>query len=133
MILTVRTLTETDYDDILVGWWRDWKWTAPTKDFLPNIGIIVYDEDTPVCAGYVYTTNSSVCWVDWIISNFNYKDRKKRKEALTLLVNTLTTMSTYYNSKYCYALIKNKSLINIYKELGYIEGDSYTSEMIKIL
>jgi hypothetical protein len=32
-----------------------------------------------------------------------------------------------------YALIKNQSLIKMYEELGYIKGDSYTSEMIKVL
>jgi len=133
MIFTIRPLTENDYDNILVGWWEDWKWSAPVKDFLPNTGFIVYDENTPICAGYIYTTNSKVCWVDWIISNFNYKNKENRKKALILLIETLTNTSRYLDSKYCYALIKNKSLINIYKELGYIEGDSYTSEMIKIL
>jgi hypothetical protein len=133
MIFDIRVLKDTDYDDILVGWWKDWRWTAPPKDFLPNLGFIVYDGDTPVCAGYFYTTNSKVSWVDWIISNFNYKDKDKRKEALLLLVETLTNYAKWSGSKYSYALIKNKSLINIYKDLGYIEGDSYTSEMIKVL
>jgi hypothetical protein len=36
-------------------------------------------------------------------------------------------------SKYIYALIKNNNLVETYKNLGYIKGDSYTSEMIKIL
>lgn len=133
MIFEIRELKGTDYEDILVGWWKDWRWTAPPKDFLSNIGFIVYDGDTPVCAGYLYTTSSKVVWVDWIISNFNYKDKYKRKEALSLLVQTLTNYAKWSGSNYCYALIKNKSLINTYKDLGYIEGDSYTSEMIKIL
>jgi len=30
-------------------------------------------------------------------------------------------------------LIKNGSLIRVYEEFGYSRGDSYTSEMIKIL
>jgi hypothetical protein len=133
MIFDIRLLNDTDYEDILVGWWKDWKWEAPAKDFLPDSGFIVYDGDIPVCAGYLYTTNSGVAWVDWIISNFNYKDRENRKQALNLLVDTLTNLSKLTGFKYCYALIKNKSLINTYKELGYTEGDSYTSEMIKVL
>jgi hypothetical protein len=36
-------------------------------------------------------------------------------------------------SKYAYALIKNNSLIKTYEDLGYTKGDSYTSEMIKLL
>lgn len=133
MVFDIRLLNDTDYEDILIGWWKDWRWTAPPKDFLPNIGVIVYDGGTPICAGYIYTTNSKVAWVDWIISNFNYKNKENRKQALTLLVDTLTNISKDSGSKYCYALIKNKSLINTYKELGYTEGDLYTSEMIKVL
>ena len=59
--MEVRKLNSEDYDSILVKWWKDWRWTAPPKDFLPNNGeggFIVYDKGTPVCAGYMYVTNS---------------------------------------------------------------------------
>ena len=134
MELTIRQLNENDYQDILVKWWEEWGWTPPTKDFLSDNGMggyIVYDEDTPVCAGFIYITNSRVAWVDWIISNKEY--RGKRKEAITMLIDTLTNISKMSGSKYAYALIKNNSLIKTYEELGYTQGDTYTSEMIKLL
>ena len=82
MKFNIRKLNSLDYDSILVKWWKDWRWTAPPKDFLPENGeggFIVYDNDIPVCAGYIYMTNSKVGWCDWIISNFEYKNKKKRK------------------------------------------------------
>jgi len=136
MKFTVRKLNKTDYQDILVKWWSDWRWTAPPKDFLPDDGeggFIVYDGDTPVCAGYIYITNSKVGWCDWIISNFNYKDKTNRKEALDELIKILTHTLKLSDCKYSYALIKSDSLIERYKENGYIEGDKYTKEMIKRL
>jgi len=136
MELTIQRLTENDYDDILVGWWHDWKWTPPQKDFLPDNGtggFIVYDGEIPVCAGFVYVTNSKAAWVDWIISNKNYTDREGRRLALRLLIQSLTNVSISSGSKYIYALIKNQHLIKVYEEIGYIKGDSYTSEMIKTL
>ena len=136
MELYIRELNESDYDDILVGWWKQWKWEAPQRDFLPNDGkggIIVYDEETPVCAGFMYLTNSKVAWVDWIISNKEYTKKPQRKDAIKLLVSTLTDICKKTGSKYIYALIKNESLINTYKDLGYIQGSTYTKEMIKIL
>jgi hypothetical protein len=136
MGLTIKRLTESDYDDILVGWWSDWKWEAPHRDFLPDNGtggFIVYDGDTPVCAGFVYVTNSKATWVDWIISNKNYTDKEGRKLAIRLLIESLTNVCESSGSKYIYALIKNQHLIKVYEDLGYIKGDSYTSEMIKIL
>jgi hypothetical protein len=129
-------LRENDYAETLIGWWNQWGWQAPPQDFLPNNGengIMILDGTMPVCAGFVYLTNSKVAWVDWIISNKEYTDRAKRKEALLTLITKLTNMAHDLGSKYCYALIKNDSLINVYKECGYINGDTYTSEMIKIL
>lgn len=136
MELTIRQLNDNDYQDILVDWWKQWGWVAPEKDFLPDDGrggYIVYDGDTPICAGFIYVTNSRVAWVDWIISNKDYKEREVRKQAIGLLVESLTNISKMSGSKYAYALIKNNSLIKTYEALGYVKGDSYTSEMIKIL
>jgi hypothetical protein len=136
MDLIIKELSETDYDDILVGWWKQWGWEPPKRDFLPNDGkggIIVYDGDTPICAGFMYLTNSKVAWVDWIISNKEYTNKLQRRDAIKLLVSALTEICKKSGSKYSYALIKNESLIGMYEELGYIKGDSYTNEMIKIL
>ena len=136
MKFNVRKLNPLDYESILIKWWKDWRWTPPPKDFLPDNGeggFIVYDNDIPVCAGYIYITNSKVGWCDWIISNFDYKDKVKRKEALIELVRILTHTLKLSDCKYAYALIKSDSLIDHYKSNGYIEGDSYNKEMIKIL
>jgi hypothetical protein len=136
MELTIRQLNDNDYQDILVDWWKEWGWTAPERDFLPDDGrggYIVYDGETPVCAGFIYVTNSRVAWVDWIISNKNYREKDKRRQAIKILIDSLTNISKMSGSKYAYALIKNNSLIKTYEDLGYVKGESYTSEMIKLL
>lgn len=134
--LTIRALTEQDYHHTLCVWWKQWGWTPPPIDFLPDGGkggIIVMDAETPICAGFMYLTNSKVAWVDWIISNKEYRLKGKRKKALLELINCLTQMCKVSGSSYSYALIKHQSLVNLYKEAGYTEGDSYSSEMIKKL
>ena len=134
MKLNILPLKKTDYENILCKWWEEWRWTPPSKDFLHDDGMggfIVYDGDTPICAGFMYLTNSKAVWCDWIISNLQYKDRQKRKEALELLVQTISDIAEDLGKKYVYALIKNKPLINVYKKIGFIEGASYTHEMIK--
>lgn len=136
MGILVRALNASDYDDILVGWWKDWGWAAPAKDFLPDDatgGLIVFDGEEPVCAGFMYTTNSKVAWVDWIISSKTYRTKPTRKECLDLLIYALTHICKSKEHKYVYALIKDRNLIATYESLGYVKGDSYTSEMIKVL
>tara|TARA_R100000655_G_scaffold77184_2_gene116242 strand:+ start:7852 stop:8262 length:411 start_codon:yes stop_codon:yes gene_type:complete len=134
MGLTIRPLIDEDYDTILVEWWKDWSWKSPRKDFLPENGsggLMVMDNDIPVCAGFMYTTNSAVAWVDWIISNKNYRKKPERAIALTILVDSLTNSAKEKGFKYVYALIKHKGLIRVYEELGYTQGDSYPTELIK--
>ena len=135
-MLNVRPLTYEDYDDTLKGWWADWGWTAPTRDFLPDDGVgglMILDGDERICAGYMYATNSRVAWVDWIISNKEYRKKPQRSEAISMLIATLTEISKNTGFKYCYALIKHQNLIETYKELGYTKGDEYVGEMIKLL
>jgi hypothetical protein len=134
MKFNTTPLQHEDYDNILKGWWQDWGWVAPSRDFLPQDGqggIMVWDGDTPVCAGFLYNTNSKVAWVDWIISNKDYKE--SRKEALSILIQTLTSVAKNLDNKFAYALIKHNGLIGVYEQQGYTTGDSYNKEMIKTL
>jgi hypothetical protein len=134
MKFNTTPLQHEDYDNILKGWWKDWGWEAPSRDFLPQDGqggIMVWDGDTPVCAGFLYNTNSKVAWVDWIISNKEYKE--SRKEALSILIQTLTSVAKNLDNKFAYALIKHNGLIGVYEQQGYTTGDSYNKEMIKVL
>ena len=134
MKFTTRPLNSEDYESILVGWWKAWGWDAPLRDFLPQNGeggIMVMDGDIPVCAGFIYNTNSKVAWVDWIISNKDYKE--SRSEAIVLLVETLTSIAKNLDNNYAYALIKHKGLIKTYESLGYMQAENYNTEMIKKL
>lgn len=135
MPFIIRPLDENDYENILKNWWVEWGWQPPEKDFLPEDGkggIMVMDKDEPVCAGFMYATNSKVAWVDWIISSKTYRG-EKRKEAIKTLVHTLTNICKNSGYKYSYALIKHPNLLNTYTDLGYIKGDGYTGELIKVL
>jgi len=136
MGLYKRKITESDYDDLLVGWWKSWGWEAPPRDFLPNNGcggIIVMDGNIPVCAGFMYLTNSKAAWVDWIISNKEYRKKPLRKEAIEMLIESLTNICKSAGNKYCYALLQNSSLIKTYETIGYVRGGKDINEMIKQL
>jgi len=135
MVFRIEPIKETDYDEFLVEWWESWGWQPPKRDFLPDNGtggVCVFEDTTPICAGFLYTTNSGVAWVDWVVSNREYRKKPQRQQAIGLLVETLTNIAKRTGHKYIYALIKHRGLIETYKSLGYIEGDSYTTEMIKV-
>jgi hypothetical protein len=136
MKFNIRVLVENDYDDILVPWWKEWGWTPPVRDWLPLNGlggIMIEWDNTPVCAGFVIQTNTKVAWVDWIVSNKNFRLKTQRSDGLHLLVQTLTDVAKRQGHKYVYALLKNSPLVNVYLNNGYIKGEKYNIEMIKAL
>ena len=92
MEFNINELNPSDYDEVLVNWWKEWGWTPPPKEFLPEDGqggIMVSYKNKPVCAGFVYFTNSKVSWVEWIISDKNV-DKKLRHNAVQFLIGVLT-------------------------------------------
>jgi SAM-dependent MidA family methyltransferase len=131
MNFKARLITESDYDNILKVWWKDWRWQAPPKDFLPLDfnGIIVSNEDFDICACFIYNTNSQVSWLEFIISNFDVKDRELRKAALKFMIETVKNS---LQSKYIYTSMRNQPLINSMKDLGFVEGSKDCTELIYI-
>jgi hypothetical protein len=92
--MEVRYLDDHDYD-VLASWWKDWRWTPPPKDMLPQDGrggLMITKDGEDICAGFIYFTNSSTAWVEFIISNFQYK-QKDRKDAIILLINALSEVA----------------------------------------
>lgn len=131
--MEVRFLNDDDYKK-LSSWWKDWRWTPPPADMLPDNakgGVMVYKDGVDICAGFIYFTNSKTAWIEFIVSDFHYRENDRR-EALEFLVNVLIELAKE-NSKYIYASLKSKSLIDIYANCGFQKGDRNCQEMVKIL
>ena len=133
--LDLRLTHKKDYEE-LVTWWKWFRFEPPAIDLLPNNmkdGIMITLGDQNICAGFVYRTTSGFCWVEFIVSNPLIKDRKVRKDALTLLIDSLSVFAKKTGAKVIYTSLKNESLINHYKSCGYVLGSKGCQEMIKIL
>ena len=94
MKLNTRRLEEQDYST-LCKWWKDWGFKPIPKDFLPENGtggIMILDKDIPVCAGFLYTSNAKLAYINFIISNKQYRKKPHRTNAIELLLNSLMTI-----------------------------------------
>lgn len=135
MGFSVRKLNEFDYD-VLCKWWKDWRWTPPVKEFLPENGIggiMVSHHGYDIFAGFIYFTNSAVCWSEFIISDFYFKDKDLRSEALNILITELNEIAMSRGYKFMYTVVKNKNLETAYKASGFVNGSLQVNEMFKIL
>jgi hypothetical protein len=136
--MTIKKLIPTDYDTILYKWWSDWRVPIPPRDILPENGsggFIVYDGDVPVCAGFMYNTNSAMVWIEHIVTNFHYKNKVNRTKAILLLDSTITELARSLDKKYVYSLLKgnSKSLLDISISQGYQHNTERYNEMIKYI
>ena len=121
MKFNARKLTDNDYE-LLVSWWKWWRWTPIPKNFLPDNGtggIMIEKDNTPVVAGFIYYTNSDAVVVEWIISNPDYKD-KNRKQAVEVLLNTIEEVCKKQGKQYMFSIGRSKQLIDTHKKLGWV-------------
>lgn len=133
-MLKTRLLTEQDYN-ILANWWKGWKWQAPPKEMLPQNGtggIMIYKDDINICAGFLYTTNSKIAWLEFIISNPEYRN-KDRKDAIKLVIDNLCNIAKDLGFKAVFTSVKHPSLINHYKNKGFSVDNKSSYEMTLLL
>ena len=134
MELQVRKLEETDWDT-LVGWWNWWRWPVMPKGFLPDNGtggLMVYKEDTPIPAGFLYFTNSDGVLLEWVVSSPDYRE-KDRKQALELLITGAEEIIKDLGYKYSFSICRHKNLIETHKKLGWHVDKKPSHELVKIL
>lgn len=129
--MDVRLIEKKDYDNILTKWWKDWRWTPPPFDSLSDCGVIASKDGVDICAGFIYFTNSKMAWIEYIVSNFEYKE-KDRKEIIEYTISILSSIANDKGFKYIYTSLNNNSLIDRYSNCGFQKGSSDCQEMIKI-
>lgn len=136
MIFEGRQTTQEDYDT-LVEWWNYYKFPPPALEFLPDegtCGLMVMDQDgNEICAGFLYETNSKVCWMELIVANPEVKDKKVRKDALEYLIDNLAYLAQDWGYGWIFTSVSHPSLTERYKECGFKVGTTGTTEMIKQL
>lgn len=131
MELNIRRLNDEDYST-LVKWWESWNWPIIPKDFLPNLGFIVEKNNIGIVAGYLYTSNSKVGFLEWVVSNPEYRE-SDRKDAITLLIQAVERVLKDQGFKYAFTMGRNKNLIDIHKKLGWNVDEKPSYEIVKNL
>ena len=133
--LIPRYLEESDWDT-LKEWWDYWPGVkAPSKDFLPDNGtggIMIEENGTPIIACFIYQTNSSTAMLEWLISNPNYRGKKKRDRALEALIISAQAVVKSMGYKSVFTMLRQQKLINLRNRVGWkIESKpSYTHTKI---
>tara|TARA_R100000935_G_scaffold50804_1_gene76904 strand:- start:7444 stop:7848 length:405 start_codon:yes stop_codon:yes gene_type:complete len=130
-----RKITEEDYP-IIAEWWTKWGWPVIPQDKLPGNGtsgiIITTENDKPIVAGFIYFTNSTGAFLEWVVSDPEYLN-EDRATAISALITSAELVCKDAGSKYIISIGRNKSLMQKHKELGWHVDNKPSHEMTKIL
>lgn len=127
-----RYFTETDYGK-LVEWWNAYNFTPIPMSSLSSIGIMVSNEEEETVCGFLYLSNSDLCWVEFIVSNPNIKDKAIRTKAITQCINQLCEVAKEMNYRIAFTSLENKNLQDKYLSCGFVLGSEGCNEYTKIL
>lgn len=126
-----RLLKENDYEQ-LVDWWKFWRFPAPPKECLPDngtCGLMITKDGIDICAGFIYFTNSKIAWIEFIVSNPDYK-AKDRQNAIEILITELSNIISNKDYHIIFTSLKNENLINRFESCGFVKGTGGSTEMV---
>jgi hypothetical protein len=131
MKLNFRRITHEDYD-ILIDWWKSWPdWVPLARNLLPENGtggIMIERDGIPIVAGFLYSTNSKIAWMEWIVSN---PKEKNKSDAILLLISSLEKWAKDGGFEVVLSIGRSKSLIDKHKKLGYTVDKDPSYEITK--
>lgn len=116
---------------MLCDWWVKHKWHPIPKEALPHIGIVVKKDDVSICAGFLYRTDSCIAWPEMFVSNPNYRDKKNRDAALTLLIDQLVSIAKDLGFLVCFASVTNQSLVKRLVNAGFKITDKAMTNLVR--
>lgn len=112
-------------------WWKFWRWTEhPTPALLSTIGYIVEKDGLNLCAGWLYTTNSCIGSMEFLIAN-PFADSEIRGDALDFLIECLHQRNLKEGKALFMTNIKHEALAKRLLKLGFLAGDANLQQFLK--
>lgn len=137
-MIQARLLKNEDYST-LTKWWKANRFPVMGFDYLPQVngelqGILIHDDDKEICAGFIIdTTVKKGAMVEYIVANFEVKDRDLRKESISLLIKTICEVCKNMGKTFLFTSLKHPGLKPALEKEGFVVGSKDTCEMIKTL
>jgi hypothetical protein len=127
--MNFKPITPKDYDT-LCTWWRLHGWSAPLEEALPKNGLIVRDsEGRGIAAGFLYLTDSSIAWLEFVVAN-PLCDKIVRDKALDTLITQLIDLARRCGKSLIFSSINHPSLVKRYEQSGGIKTDTNMTNFI---
>lgn len=129
-MIRIEQFKEDEHYQILIEWWKAQNWQVMPIHALPTTGVISYKDNKPVAAGFLYDTDSSFAWLEWIVGNPDV-DHEDRGEGLDSVINALVTFAELKGKELIMTSSHHERLIERYKEHNFQVTDKGMSILIR--
>ena len=100
---------DKDYDT-LVKWWTQWEFGTVPKEILPVDGIMVIENDRPICyAGMYLYPKTAFGLMEWVVTDKN-SNLKTRHKALKMCIDGAMDLARKRGAKLVYTITKEEAL-----------------------
>ena len=116
----LRRIVTSDYDVFDTWWIKNGYPHNPEFEYLPDNGLggFVIEKDKQIAVAYIYHTNSSIAYIDFLIANPEYKN-KDRFELITILIDKCVQTAIKEGATCVWAMTNSNGIIKRCQELGY--------------
>lgn len=125
-MLEAKAFNYQEHYGIVNQWWEKTHTKQPS--FLPPIGVIIFNGDIPLAAGWMircYETDAPMVILDYFVSNPDV--REQRSEAIDMLIYILENIASDNGYSIVIATPNYKRLVKRAVEShGYQEGENTT-------
>jgi hypothetical protein len=122
MIQVERFIPEKHYETI-GEWWKAQKWPVLPLKTLSKTGIVVTLNDKPAAACWIYQTDSSICWLEWVVCNPEVR-REARTDVLSTLIQSAKDVAQAMGFESIFTSLKNESMAHRIKSHGFHATDT---------
>lgn len=126
-----RPYVPADYHAIC-ALWRANSWPPIPREALPQHGIIAYKNSEIAAAGFLYASDSTIAWLEFIVTNPAVSS-EDRHEALTLIIERLLEMARAAGFTHVFSSLRDPGLIARYQAHGFAVSDRGMTNLIKVL
>jgi hypothetical protein len=86
-MITVEFFEPQKHYETVAGWWAAQDWPVMPLTHLPKTGFVVSHQGKPACAGWLYKTDSAMCWLEFIVASPEIR-HEPRSAVLSVLVSS---------------------------------------------
>lgn len=110
----------------LENWWdHHGHWLVPKEAIPENSSYLIFKNDSPVCFGALYLTNSKTAILSWITANPNI-GLKTRYKSLKYMVDRIQAVAYISGARLILSNMDSSGLAKMMKNEGYTPAGDHT-------